>query len=102
MKFKLNDEVVIIAGKDKNKTGKIIKILRKQNKIVVEKINIRTKHIKKTAEKAGEIVQYEAPFAASNAMIVDPKTKKRSRIGYKTSDKTKKERISKVSKETLS
>lgn len=102
MKFKINDEVVIIAGKDKNKTGKVTKILRKQNKIVVEKINLRTKHVKKTAERAGEKIQYEAPFDASNAMLIDPKTKKRSRIGYKVSGKDKKQRVSKASKETLS
>ncbi|PIR55305.1 50S ribosomal protein L24 [Candidatus Peregrinibacteria bacterium CG10_big_fil_rev_8_21_14_0_10_36_19] len=101
MKFKLNDEVVIIAGKDKNKTGKIIKILRKQNKVVVEKINLRTKHIKKTAEKAGEKIQYEAPLSASNAMLIDPKTKKRTRIGYTTTEKGKKQRIAKLSKENV-
>jgi len=101
MKFKLNDEVVIIAGKYKNQTGKIMKILRKQNKIVVEKINLRTKHIKKTAEKAGEKIQFEAPLAASNAMLIDPKTKKRTRIGYIKTEAGKKQRIAKLSKENV-
>lgn len=101
MKFKLNDEVVIIAGKDKNKTGKIMKILRKQNKVVVEKVNLRTKHIKKTAERPGEKVQYEAPLDASNVMLVDPKTKKRTRIGYTVTKKGKKQRIAKLSKENV-
>ena len=49
MKLKLNDQVIVITGKDKGKIGKITKILRKANKVVVEKVNIRTKHIKKTA-----------------------------------------------------
>ncbi len=101
MKLKVNDEVVIIAGKDKNKTGKIMKILRKQNKVVVEKINLRTKHIKKTAEKAGEKIEYEAPLQASNVMLVDPKTKKRTRIGYVKTDKGAKQRIAKLSKENV-
>ena len=53
MKLKLKDQVQVTTGKDKGKKGAITKILRKQNKIVVEKVNIRTKHIKKTTEKAG-------------------------------------------------
>ncbi|MBL4695023.1 50S ribosomal protein L24 [Candidatus Gracilibacteria bacterium] len=101
MKIKLNDNVVVIAGKDKGKTGKIMKLLRKQNKVVVEKVNIRTKHIKKTSERPGEIVKYEAPFSASNVMLVCPETKKRTRIGYEKSENGKKMRISKKSKKTL-
>lgn len=100
MKFKLDDQVVVIAGKDKGKTGKITKLLKKQGKIVVEKVNLRTKHIKKTAERAGEKIQYEAPIDASNVMLVCPKTKKRTRVGYKI-EAGKKVRISKKSGELL-
>lgn len=101
MKIKLDDNVVIIAGKDKGKTGKIIKLLPKQNKVVVEKANIRTKHIKKSSERPGEIVKYEAPFNASNVMVICPQTKKRTRVGYKKVEGGKKMRIAKTSKETL-
>jgi len=101
MKLKTNDQVVIIAGKDKGKKGKIMKVLIKNNKIVVEKVNIRTKHIKKTAQKAGERIQYEAPIDASNAMIVCPNCSKASRIGYKKLENKKKERICKKCNETL-
>ncbi len=102
MKLKLNDKVVIISGKDKGKTGKITKILSKKNQIIVEKVNIRTKHIKrKNEQKAGEKIQYEAPIDASNAMLIDPKTNKRTRIGYVKDKSGKKERISKKSKEIL-
>ena len=101
MKLKTDDNIVVIAGKDKGKTGKIVRILSKQNKVVVEKINLRTKHIKKTNEKAGEKIQFEAPIHASNVMLIDPDTKKRTRIGYKKLENGKKERIAKKSQQVL-
>jgi large subunit ribosomal protein L24 len=97
MKIKLNDQVQVITGKDKGKKGKVIKVLCKQNKVVVEKINIRTKHIKKTAERAGEKIQFEAPVDASNVMVVCPDSGKRTRVGYKKDATGKKERYAKIS-----
>jgi large subunit ribosomal protein L24 len=97
MKLKIGDNIVVIAGKDKGKTGKITRILRAANKIIVEKVNIRTKHIKKTAQKAGEKIQYEAAIDASNVMFIDPKSNKRTRLGYRKLDNGKKERITKNS-----
>ena len=101
MKLKKTDKVIVIAGKDKGKQGKITKILRKQNKIVVEKINMRTKHIKKSQNKAGEKITFEAPIDASNVMLICPQTGKRTRIGYKKIENGKKERISKKSNESI-
>jgi large subunit ribosomal protein L24 len=101
MKLKKQDQVAVITGKDKGKSGQITKILRKQNKIVVEKVNIITKHIKKTAQKAGERIQLEAPINASNVMVVCPNCKKRTRVGYKKLESGKKERICKKCKEAL-
>jgi len=101
MKLKLNDTVRIITGKDKGKEGKIIKVLRKQGKITVEKVNMRTKHIKKTAERPGEKITFEAPFDASNAMIYCSNCKSISRIGYKKLENGKKQRICKKCKESL-
>ena len=97
MKLKVGDQIVVIAGKDKGKTGKITRILRTANKVIVEKVNIRTKHIKKTAQKAGEKIQFEAAIHASNVMFVDPKSGKRTRLGYRKLDTGKKERIAKNS-----
>lgn len=101
MKLKLNDKILVIAGKDKGKTGKIIKIDHKRGRVTVEKVNIRTRHIKKTQQRAGERIQYEASVDASNVMILDPKENKPTRIAYKTSEKGKKERISKLSGTSL-
>ena len=101
MKLKTNDQVQIIAGKDKGKKGKIIKSFPRTNKIVVEKVNIRTKHIKKTHQKAGEIVKFEAPIDVSNAMLVCPNCSKPSRVGYQKGKDDKKTRICKKCKEQV-
>ena len=96
MKLKKNDKVLIISGKDKGKTGKIIRVITKHNKIVVEKVAIRTKHIKKQQGQAGQIIRFEAPISASNAMILDPQLNKPTRITYKVLANGKKERISRL------
>jgi len=102
MNFKVGDEVVVITGSSKGKTGKIIKTLREENKVVVEGVNIVKKHQKPTGAETGGIIEMEAPIAASNVMIVDPKTKKRTRIGHTTDEKTgKKVRITKKSNEKI-
>ena len=102
MNFKVGDEVVVIAGSDKGKTGKIVKTLRNENRVVVEGVNIVKKHQKATAQETGGIVEMAAPIHASNVMIVDPKTKKRTRVGHTTDEKTgKKIRIAKKSNEKI-
>lgn len=101
MKFKTGDQVIIIAGKDKGKKGKILRTLHKKNKIVVEKVNLKTKYVKKTAQRAGEKIQFEAGIDASNAMLICPDTGKRTRIGYRISESGKKERYSKKSGQLL-
>ena len=102
MNFKVGDEVVVITGSDKGKTGKILKTLKAENKVVVEGVHIVKKHQKPTGQETGGIVEREAPINASNVMIVDPKTKKRTRIGHTTDTKTgKKIRITKKSNEKI-
>ena len=102
MNFKIGDEVVVIAGSDKGKKGKIIKTLRAENKVIVEGVHIVKKHQKPTGNDAGGIIEVEAPIHASNVMIIDPKTKKRTRIGHTTDKKTEKKiRIAKKSNEKL-
>ncbi|MEK7085962.1 MAG: 50S ribosomal protein L24 [Patescibacteria group bacterium] len=99
MKVQLNDQVAIIAGKDKGKKGKIMKVLRKQDAVVVEKINIRTKHINKKENKPGERIKFEAPVHVSNVMLICPHCGKLTRVGYKKLTKGKKQRICKKCKE---
>ena len=97
MNFKTGDKVVVITGKDKGKEGKITKVLRNDNRIVIEGVNVVKKTVKGNGQTAGSIVEMEAPINASNAMIVDPKTGKASRIGHKINKDGKKVRISKKS-----
>ena len=74
-KLKTGDKVVVVAGSNKGKEGKIAKIL--DSKVIVEGVNIVKKHLKpKNNNGTGEIVEVEAPIHASNVMLVDPKTKK--------------------------
>jgi len=101
MNFKTGDKVVVIAGKDKGKEGKIIKTLRDENRVVVEGVNVVKKTVKPNGQNPGSINEMEAPIHASNVMIVDPKTKKRTRIGHTTDKKGKKVRITKKSNENI-
>ena len=103
MHVKVNDTVMVIAGKHKGTTGTITQVLPKRNRVVVEGVNIVTKHQK--ANQAGQTsgrVQFEAPIHASNVLPVDPKTNKPTRVGYKVDEKSgKKVRYAKVSGEIL-
>jgi large subunit ribosomal protein L24 len=92
---------MVIAGSDKGKTGKILKILKKERRVVVEGLNKKTKHVKGRDGQPGEIVLFSAPFDISNIAIVDPKTKKPSRIGYRIDASGEKVRISKKSGSVL-
>ena len=100
MKLKTGDKVIVIAGANKGKEGKIIKTLK--DKVVVEGVNLRKKHLKpKNNNGTGEIITVEAPIHVSNVAIMDPKTKKPTNIGYDFDKNGKKIRISKKSNEKI-
>jgi large subunit ribosomal protein L24 len=90
MKIKLGDTVLIIAGKDRNKSGKITEVFPKDNKIVIEGLNIVKKHVKpkKQGEK-GQRVEVPRAINVSNVKIICPKCKKSTRIGYRLIEKGK-------------
>lgn len=94
MNIRKDDTVVVITGKDKGKKGKVIKAMPKQNKLVVEGVNIQTKHAKQTRTAPAEIKHQEGPIDASNVMYWDSKAKAATRIGYVV-EGDKKYRISK-------
>ena len=100
MNFKKGDKVVVISGKSKGTVGTISNVL-KDNKVIVEGANMVKKHIKPNGQTAGSIVEVEAPINASNVMMVDTKTNKRTRIGHTTDKKGNKVRVSKKSNEQL-
>lgn len=100
MKLKTGDKVMVIAGANKGKEGKIISVLG--DKVVVEGVNVKKKHLKpKYNGGNGEIREVEAPIHISNVMLIDPKTKKPSRIKFEFDKDGKKIRISKKSNEKI-
>ena len=98
IKFKLKkgDEVIVLAGKDKGKTGKIIKMVPKQMKAVVSDINKVKKNKKPDNNQPGGIIDKEMPIHISNLSFYDPELKKGIKIGYKL-EKNKKVRINRSS-----
>lgn len=100
MNLKVGDKVVVIAGSSKGKEGKITKTFTKENKVLVEGVNLVKKHRKGNGQESGGILEVEAPIDRSNVMLVDPKTKKRTRVGH-TIEKDKKVRVAKKSNEKI-
>lgn len=102
MRIKKGDTVVVVAGKDKGKKGKVIQAMPAESRVIVENVNMVTKH-KKPNQKVqqGGIVHQEAPINVTNVMILDPKEKVATRIGYKMLENGKKVRIAKKSGEVL-
>lgn len=82
MKVKMNDNVLVIAGKYRGKKGRVTRVFKKRDQVVVEKINIRVKHIKKRPGQAGQKIQFEAPFSASNVIVLCPQCEKPTRVSH--------------------
>jgi large subunit ribosomal protein L24 len=84
MKIRKGDTVLIISGKDRGKTGKILRALPRENKIVVEGVNLRKKHKKpRRGGEKGQIIVLPAPISASNVKLICSKCAKATRVGYK-------------------
>ena len=93
IKLKKGDEVIVLAGKDKGKTGKITSVKPKVNKAIVAGINKAKKHQKPDKNQAGGIIEKEMPIHISNLAYYDNSLKKGVRLGFKFTDKNKKIRI---------
>ncbi|MBZ0179529.1 MAG: 50S ribosomal protein L24 [Melioribacteraceae bacterium] len=108
MRINKNDMVVVISGNNKDKTGKVLKVYPKTQRVIVEGVNLRKRHSKPSQKNPqGGIVEKEAPIHVSNVMVLDPKTNEPTRIGKKIiiDEKTGKKRsvrISRISGEMLS
>ncbi len=87
MKLKKNDNVTVSSGKDRGKSGKVLKVFMDIDRVLVEGVNVRKKHQRsKKQDKKGEIITRPAPIHVSNAMLVCPKCGKATRLGYKVSE----------------
>ncbi|WP_088006760.1 50S ribosomal protein L24 [Indiicoccus explosivorum] len=97
MHVKKGDKVMVISGKDKGKTGEVLTAYPKNDRVIVEGVNIIKKHTKPNqANPQGGIVNREAAIHVSNVMVVDPKSGEPTRVGYKIED-GKKVRVAKKS-----
>ncbi len=101
MKIKKNDTVKIIAGKDKGKTGTVLKVIPEKTRLVVEGVAIAKRHTKGTDGQVGRIVERPMSIHASNVMILDPDTKKPTRIRIEEKD-GKRVRVAVKSGKTIS
>jgi large subunit ribosomal protein L24 len=102
MNFRVDDEVEVIAGADKGHRGKILKIDRKKNKVIVEGAGRVWKHVRRSQKNPqGGRLNKEMPIAASNLMLVDPSSGKATRVGVRFLDDGSKERFAKKSGTTI-
>lgn len=102
LKIKKDDLVQVIAGKDKGKQGKVLRALPSENKVVVEGINIAKKAVRPTQHNPqGSISSVEAPLHVSNVALIDPSTKKPTRVGYRVKDDGTKVRVARPSGKDL-
>ena len=107
MKIRKNDNVMVVAGNDKGKTGKILKVFRKNSRVIVEGINLRKRHTKPSqSNPQGGIIEKESPIHVSNVMLVDPNNNEPARLGSQVildekTGKKKRVRVSKTSGEMI-
>ena len=102
MKIKKGDKIKVIAGKNLGKEGKVLRVIRDTQKVVVEKLNIVKKHLRPRKEgEKGQRVEIPAPINISNVMLVCPKCAKKTRVGYEVKDGIK-NRICKKCKAQIS
>ncbi|HTY58635.1 MAG TPA: 50S ribosomal protein L24 [Bacteroidota bacterium] len=107
MKIRKNDNVMVIAGNSRGKSGKVLKVYPEKQRVIIEGVNIMKRHSRPSQKNPqGGIVQREAPIHVSNVMLLDPKTNEITRIGTKVvtdpaTGKEKRLRVSKVTGETM-
>lgn len=100
-RIKKGDMVCVIAGKDKGKTGQVLKVLRQENRLLVQGINIVRRHQKQTMTQEGGIVSKESSIHISNVAHMDPVSKKPTRVGVKFLEDGRKVRVAKRSGEII-
>jgi large subunit ribosomal protein L24 len=96
-KIKKGDKVIVLAGRDKGKSGEVVGVNPREHRAMVQGVNLVKRHQRQTAQVEGGIISKEAPIQLSNLAIVDPKTGKPTRIGFKILDDGRKVRVAKRS-----
>ena len=99
-KIRKGDKVVVLTGKDKGRSGEVLKVMPKENRAVVQGLNIIQRHQRQTQNQEGGILRREAPIHLSNLAIADPKDGKPTRVGFRI-DGERKVRVAKRSGEVI-
>ncbi len=100
-KIRKGDNVVVLAGKDKGRTGEVVKVMPKDGRAVVSGINMIKRHQRQSASQEAGIIAKEAPIQLSNLAVADPKDGKPTRVGFKFLDDGTKVRVAKRSGEQI-
>jgi large subunit ribosomal protein L24 len=100
-KIKKGDRVIAIAGRDKGKTGEVLRVLRTENRAVVQGINMVKRHTRQSPGQTGGIIEKEAAIHISNLAHIDPSSQRATRVGYKRLEDGRKVRFAKRSGEVL-
>jgi len=101
LKIKKGDKVVVITGRDKGRSGEVLRVLRAENRVIVQGVNMVKRHTRPGAGQSGGIVEKEGAIHVSNVAHVDPKSSKPTRVGYKFLEDGRKVRFAKRSGEVL-
>lgn len=101
LKIKKGDRVVVLAGRDKGKTGEVLQVFPAENRALVKGVNVIRRHQKQTAQSEGGIIARESKIHVSNVALADPKDGKPTRVGYQLDKDGKKQRVAKRSGEVI-
>jgi large subunit ribosomal protein L24 len=101
LKIKKGDNVVVITGRDKGKSGTVLRVIPKDSRVLVQGVNMVKRHTRPAAGQTGGIVEKELSIHLSNVALVDPSTSKPTRVGFKVGDGGRKLRIARRSGEVI-
>lgn len=101
VKVKKGDRVIVITGSDKGKRGEILRVMPDEGRVLVSGVNLVKRHTKQSAKTQGGIISKESPIHVSNVSLLDPKTQKPTKVGYKILGDGTKVRVARKSGETI-
>jgi large subunit ribosomal protein L24 len=101
LKVRKGDRVIVISGRDKGKQGEVLRVLRADSRVLVQGINMVTRHARQTPRSPGGLIEKEAAIHISNVAHVDPKSGQATRVGYKLLQDGRKVRVARRSGETI-
>ena len=101
MRVKKGDKVVVICGRENGKRGEVLKVFPQDSRVLVQGVNMVKRHSRPTSSSAGGIIEKEAPLHVSNVALVDPKSDRATRVGYRRLEDGRKVRFAKRSGEVI-